>query len=637
MVASSLQVPPELVPGRDPFGAKPSPTILPPTEIVSGGSNGHERRRDPASYSPGYPGARAFHSSAILKRTDDNQHWVYTYGGLIPNTATLKVVYRADLWRYRAEVTGAITWQYVGCSTNGDYIAMESDIVVGSTVGIASFCPSARARASLVSVGEDLILSGGVGAHGALDDIWRFDTVQETWTLLAGHSLKLQPTITDAAIIPVFTGSVSARTMGSRYDHSCDVLPNSTKVYCFGGMTARGVYVDIYRSAAPITLSRPTHFATIANPTTLTYPLDSLGSNAAPSKVVSFLPRDLLRQAGLLPGMTLRNITFYLTRPADADVSVLIKLGVMSLNSSPNAKLNDYLPADNSTKEHTRADFGTSGTEFTLPLKSPITLTADSAGLIIALWSNAISKAGLGSGGRVEESLAYSSFAPGIPTNDVLTLYSGPRSKNTHFTTSAAGGELVYESSLVPQMRLHASPRGGGLTQGHASSSDMFVINTLTGQLTAMFAPPTGAAPSAAVLSKTLSVIVVSSAYASDPVIEDAELGYGAVWADAIVPDPGPSAPANYSLLPTTLPALASHTFALVNDPTAQYAMQGIPAFTLYGGRWVQETPYETMATDPVDQIAGFTTFRAATNAASPPQSRYDIRIITGCPLFLST
>ena len=559
----------------------------------------------------------------LVTRSNDGQQWVYTYGGLISDAGTSKVTFRGDMWRYCATLTGDVNWQYVGCATGPNFVS-DARLSYGESVTLATFCPSARARASLVAVGETLVLSGGVGVNGALDDIWRFDLVSEMWTLLSGQSQKTQPLAADVAIPPVLTGPVSARTMGSRYDHGCDAAPDSVMVYCYGGMTARGVYADIYRSAAPIALSRAVHLAKVADPSALFYPFRDVASDGAtPGTVVSFLPRTLLTQAGLLSKMTLRGITYYLTRPVDARVSARVTIGVENVLNVPSGKLHEFVMSSITTKNLTFADFGTTSTEFTMPLELPITLSSNSVGIIVALevivlnidgWS------GLGSGGQIEESLAYGSFEPSNAAPDELTEFLVSRTKNTHFVTNSG---LTYESALVPQMRLHVSPRGGGFTQGHASSSDLFSIDAVTGVVAALFAPPTGAAPSAAVLSKTLSLTGVIRAYASDPVIEDAELGYGAVWADTLDRDSDPSAPASYGVLPVTLPGLASHAFALVIDPTAQYAMQGIPAFTLYGGRWVQETPYETTMTSAVDRISGFTTFWAETNDATKPPSRY--------------
>ena len=182
---------------------------------------------------------------------------------------------------------------------------------------------------------------------------------------------------------------------------------------------------------------------------------------------------------------------------------------------------------------------------------------------------------------------------------------------------------LTSADSAPPLLLL--SPPAGGLTHGHAPSSDLFVIETAVAARTiaAVFAPPLKAAPSAAVLTAALSSAVVNGGYRSDPVIEEAELGYGTVWSALPVPDTDPSTPAHFGTRAVTLPALASHTFALIEDPGAVYAMQGIPAFTLYGGRWALETPYETTQTLAVDQLAGSATFLATQSDQSVPSSRY--------------
>jgi len=291
VTASSLNIPPELVPGRG-TDAKLNPIISDPVQIVSVGTVGHQRRASATVYPAGFPGSRAFHSSVIVTLGGGAESWVYTYGGLIPSSTT-DLAFRGDLWRYRATVSGTVTWQYVGCSTGLNFVP-DTAVTVGSAVPMADYCPSGRARASLVAVGETLVLSGGVGFFGALDDIWSFSLLTEMWTLIAGKSRKFAPLTYDLATPPVFTGSVITRTMGSRYDHSCDVTPGSTTVYCFGGMTARGVYVDIYRAVAPAVLSNA-YFYNATQPTQLAYPFrDIKGDGTTGSKVASYLARALL-------------------------------------------------------------------------------------------------------------------------------------------------------------------------------------------------------------------------------------------------------------------------------------------------------------------------------------------------------
>ena len=244
--------------------------------------------------------------------------------------------------------------------------------------------------------------------------------------------------------------------------------------------------------------------------------------------------------------MSVRAVTFYLTRPVDASVSVFVKLRVVPVTATPTGKLTDTSTGTLMVKTLKYADFGTTGTEFTIVLGAAVTLLPSAVGVIIVLEVVVMNKddlPGFGSGGRVEESLAYgvSSAAVGA---EVFTLFSASanRTKTTHFTTTSDSGD-VYETYLIPQMRFRASPAAGGLTMGHAASSDMFSIDTANGEIAPLFAPPDGAAPSAAVLTMAIFDGGADPGLRSDNVIEDAELGYGTVWTKTLSRDSDETAP----------------------------------------------------------------------------------------------
>ena len=604
------------------------PTLLTPAEryllvrpaafftdlsLVSVTGTGHAYRTNPIKYPTGGPGARSHHS-AVLLRDAFNIDWVYVYGGQLPSSLdATKLAFRADMWRHPATSTssGTVDWQYVGCSIANDYL---SELVVrNASFSMTSFCPPARSRASLVNANGMLVLSGGVGANGPLDDVWRFDPAAETWTLIAGESYKASPSTLTQHVTPRFTGDASTDTIGTRYDHACDALSGSSTVVCHGGFTARDAYVDFYRRIESLELSRDLHFSKVPADA-LYYPFRAMGSFEE-SKLGTFVPLDALLQAGLGIGMTVRAVTFYMARPVDSETlwTMEARVGFIPVTDlTLETPLTD-IPIPTSSQAQTlssTSSFGDRGQWFTLDQFDAWTLAAEHVGVIVMLQTQQIT------GNIVEESLAFSSVGVDA-TGDVFTTFSTARTKPTHF---ALINTTAYETNLVPQMRFSTLPAAS--VQGHAATSDVFTIDSAVAAstITQVAGPPTTrVAPSVAAGLISVRTTPRLAVHAGDPVLEDLELGHASIFSSLSEADPDGSAPSSMRLMSSTLPAVGGHALTLLPP----YVAGAVPRFSLYGGRWSIETAWNgaTDAASAIDKLTGFEPFLIRSTTGLTPKT----------------
>mgnify|MGYP001131970360 CR=1 FL=1 len=567
----SAEPPQELTPAtrRMALGAA---SLLHNAMEVTAMPQGHNKRTDPAVRPRGYPGARAFASAATV--TVSGVEWVYYYGGSRLTGATRPVAetdFLADLWRF--PTAQPLNWEYVGCSLSGNYVLPFANYS-STSFPIADLCPQARSRAQLVAVGNVLILSGGMSVHGAMSDMWTFNPVAETWQLLAGRPAT---TATEAGPqLPQLSSSAGAMHMGTRYDHSCDALPRDFVLYCSGGMTARMVLIDLYRRTAPTEMF-PLPLPMMSD--TLQLPLSN---PRLTSRMFTFIPAAHLLLAGMHQDMILRTLSFALARTPDSRFSVNVQAQAMLVTSEP-PDLHTVTFSDGAVTAKVDSavilDQG-DGAVFTFDLSSVsrMQFRITHVGLLVALTVPP-----LVTGNEdivVREFLAFTSL--GNDTTDVPTAIASTRTRPTVFLDTNG---VPYESTLVPQLRIQASPSAAQHT--HAASPDLIAYDLMTGAFL-LVAGPSGANSFAAghVLGSSLrslstSTSAISPAHA-DSVLESHE--HGAF----VARNEGPMTDADGQWTrAATLPALAGHRF--VRLPTA-----GEAGYTLLGGAFTVHTLRET-------------------------------------------
>lgn len=296
--------------------------LLSPESVISDGLHSYRLTDD---HPLGYPGARAFHAAAVVNL--NGVEWMYVYGGAGKLTGN-SVGYRADLWRYRIDGTNPnFTWEYVACSLAYGYDVTAHPASTFVAYAAAYNCPVARARAQLVAVGTKLWLTGGLGTKGPLDDVWVFDAIEESWTLVSGEPNRADAANTLSHNRPNLDAtSISDRKIGSRYDHSCDILPGTTEMYCQGGMTAQGMTADFFRSTQPVQLSQAEHHPSIMS-TSVYVPFHPqvLGLE---SRIATFVSVSDLNMAGLMPNMGISTFSFYFARPVDTNLPFSFSLTI---------------------------------------------------------------------------------------------------------------------------------------------------------------------------------------------------------------------------------------------------------------------------------------------------------------------
>jgi hypothetical protein len=250
-------------------------TLLSTSNVVSL-VDGEYEHTYPTALVHGYPGARAFHSSAIA--VIGGVEYLYVYGGfgLPANTTVTTPGYLSDLWRIRTDVV-ALTdtaWEYVGCAVNRadrpGPASADSSLAIRKSGTTTLGCPPARARASLTFSRGLFWLVGGVRGQGPLNDYWSLDPVSLVWRVYQRQS---QPNTNP--FVPMMHFAPTPTTLGSLYGTACTPgVGSDAALYCYGGIISARPIIDFYDAADPITLT----------PAQLSY-ADDLANIAAPFTV----------------------------------------------------------------------------------------------------------------------------------------------------------------------------------------------------------------------------------------------------------------------------------------------------------------------------------------------------------------
>ena len=540
---------------------------IPPTLVGSvdvDNMTGHARRSD-GVYPTGSPGARAFHSMAAI--TISGVEYVYLYGGMKPSVDGLQ--YLADIWRFRTRDSGSITWEYIGCAvTVPNFISLSSPL--NTTKSLKDFCPSARARTQMLTVGTELWVIGGVGAAGALDDIWVFNAEFETWTLRAGSSVKSTGTVTapNFATLPY--------TMGSRYGHSCDVLPTAgSAIVCYGGLTAQGASVDLFRRITPVMLSRSVYYPSAGALDVLPpfYPHDT-----DKAWLATEVPRELLTSVGLEDGLQLRSLTLYFALPVDAYFGAMFRVNArLAFVSDWVNDLYSVAATASTSMDTTPTSWATDGTTLTLTFSGTFAvMDAPHVSLVVIIETVPIA----GSFNREREHLAWASPSENV-ANDQFVAFTSIRSRNT--LVGGTNGK-VWQTDLRPQLRFSVLPDASA--DGVAAANDMFSINTTTFGIAQLAGAST--ATSASLAGAKLAYGAGNSIARGDPVIESLEANRAVEWQGALLDLEAEDATESQFAMQMTPSALVGHLFAVL--PTGA----GLPQrYMTMGGYWTLEAPLD--------------------------------------------
>lgn len=206
------------------------------------------------------PGGR---SSAGGFKDNNGDFWLFGGNG-IPGTATVGML--CDLWKYSFSNN---QWTWVSGTNFGGSVG-----IYGSKgFPAASNYPGGRMDATTwVDSQNNFWLYGGYGAgsvagNGALNDLWMYNTLNNTWVWTSGAN-----TIGQSAVYGTQGVSSATNTPGGRYK-SCSWTDNAGAFWLYGGTVVGGERSDLWKMdvcIAPLSPSAASQTICVGSSGTLT-------------------------------------------------------------------------------------------------------------------------------------------------------------------------------------------------------------------------------------------------------------------------------------------------------------------------------------------------------------------------------